>query len=41
MSEEHQDFKWLPLKEAIELNDYADINEALKKCQAKIQEMVA
>ena len=40
MSEEHQDFKWLPLKEAMELNGYADMNEGLKKCHTKIQEMV-
>lgn len=36
MSEEHQDFKWLPLQEAMDLNGFKDQNEAFKKCEAKI-----
>ena len=39
LSEEHQDFKWLPLDKAMDLNGFADLNEELKKCQAKIDNM--
>ena len=38
MSDEHQDFKWLPLQDAMDLNGYKDFNEGLKKCQSKIEQ---
>ena len=38
MSEEHQDFKWLSLQEAKDLNGFKDFNEALDKCHANIME---
>ncbi|KAL3275497.1 hypothetical protein HHI36_020257 [Cryptolaemus montrouzieri] len=38
LSDEHQDFKWLSLKEACELCKYEDMIELLNKCQRVITE---
>ena len=40
MSNEHQDYRWLPLKQAMELSGYNDFNECLQKCEAKIQSVI-
>ena len=37
LSDEHKDFKWLALKEAKDISGFQDFNEALEKCQAKIE----
>ena len=39
LSDEHQDFKWLPLKETCELSGFKDLNEAFEKSQAKIESL--
>ena len=44
MSSEHQDFKWLPLKEAIELSGFdkkihRKTNKFLEDCEAKINSL--
>ena len=36
LSDEHQAYKWLPLKEAMDLNGFTDFNECLQKCAVKI-----
>jgi bis(5'-nucleosidyl)-tetraphosphatase len=36
LSEEHQDFRWLPLQEACDLAGYEDMQNALKKCEEKL-----
>ena len=39
MSDEHQDFKWLPLVEAKKLSGFKDFNECLGKCEAMIKSL--
>lgn len=39
MSNEHQDYKWLPLQEAMALGGYKDFNECLQKCEDKIKSL--
>ena len=39
LSEEHQDFKWLPLKETCELSGFKDMNEAFEKSLVKIESL--
>ena len=36
LSDEHQAYKWLSLKEAMDLNGFNDFNDCLKKCELKI-----
>ena len=36
LSEEHSDFKWLPLKETLELSGFPDQNEMFVKCNNAI-----
>ena len=38
LSNEHQDFKWLPLQEAKDICGFNDFIEALDKCHAMITE---
>lgn len=38
LSEEHQDFKWLPIEEACTLSQYLEMQDALKKCHKYILE---
>lgn len=38
LSNEHQDFKWVPLQEACQLANYEDMVNLLKKCQNIINE---
>ena len=39
LSNEHQDFKWLPLKETCELSGFKDLNEAFEKSLVKIESL--
>jgi bis(5'-nucleosidyl)-tetraphosphatase len=39
LSEEHQGFRWLALKEACELAKYEDMQNALKKCEEKLKQL--
>ncbi len=39
LSDEHQDFKWLPLQEAKDICGYEDFSLALDKCHKTIQEL--
>jgi bis(5'-nucleosidyl)-tetraphosphatase len=39
MSDEHQDFKWLGLEEAIRLCGFQDMAEAFRTCEKKISEL--
>ncbi|XP_068218845.1 bis(5'-nucleosyl)-tetraphosphatase [asymmetrical] [Palaemon carinicauda] len=38
MSNEHQDYKWLPLSEACELVGYPDLIKALKECDKYLKQ---
>ena len=37
MSEEHQDYRWLPLSEACSLAGFPDMIETLEQCEEFIQ----
>ena len=37
LSDEHTDFKWLPLEEACKLSGFPDMIEALKNCDKYIK----
>ena len=39
LSHEHQDFKWLPLKETCDLSGFKDMNEAFEKSSQKIESL--
>ena len=39
MSEEHQNFKWLPLEEAKKLSGFKDFNKCLEICEARIKSL--
>ena len=39
LSKEHQDFKWLPLKETCKLSGFKDLNEAFEKSLVKIESL--
>ena len=39
LSEEHRDFKWLPLQKAKELSGFEDFNQCLEKCEGKIKDL--
>ncbi len=36
LSEEHRDFRWLPLEEACKLAKFESMQDALKKCEEKL-----
>ena len=37
MSDEHQDYKWLSLKDAMNLSGFEDFNKCLEECESKIK----
>ena len=39
LSNEHQDFKWLPLKETCKISGFKDLNEAFEKSLVKIESL--
>ena len=39
LSNEHQAFKWLPIKEAIELSGFEDFSKCLEDCESKINSL--
>ena len=39
LSKEHQDFKWLPLKETCKFSGFKDLNEAFEKSLVKIESL--
>lgn len=39
LSDEHQDLKWLPLKEAQEISGYDDMKQLLSEFNEKVKEL--